>query len=130
MSHLSLRALLLAIASTATDACSAYIAGKHATVDGTVMVSHSDDGAGASDPRVSFVPAADHPKGAMRPILPDLEDYPRFVGHGRGSTYEPLDGQAKTEAIGEIPQVEHTLAYYDSNYAIMNECTSRWPLGP
>ena len=55
--------------------------------------------------RVSFVPAADYPPGASRPIYSDMEDYPRFVGHGRGSTYEPLPGQTLATPIGSIPQV-------------------------
>ena len=105
-------------------ACSAYIAGKRATIDGSVMVSHSDDGDGRSDPRLSFVPAADHPAGARRPIWPDLEAYPRFVGAGRGSTYAPLPGQAHTEPLGWIPQVEHTMAYFEAN------CTRMRALNP
>ena len=87
-----------------------------------VPMSHSDDGGGSSDPRVSYIPAADHAPGSKRPIWPDLEDYPRFVGTGRGSTYAPLAGQSLTEPIGHIPQVSHTHAYFESNYAIQNEC--------
>ena len=87
-----------------------------------VWVTHSDDGAGASDPRVSYVPAADWDDGALRPIWPDLEDYPRFVGSARGKTYHPLAGQKETEPIGSIPQVRRTKGYWESNYALQNEC--------
>ena len=87
-----------------------------------VWVTHSDDGAGASDPRVSYVPAADWDDGALRPIWPDLEDYPRFVGSARGKTYHPLAGQRETEPIGSIPQVRRTKGYWESNYALQNEC--------
>jgi len=109
-------------ASALVDACSAYAAGRDASVDGSVMVSHSDDGAGGSDPRISFVPAADHAAGSKRPIWPDLEDWPRFVGTSRGSTYHALSGQQETKPIGFIPQVAHTHAYFDGNYAVQNEC--------
>ena len=93
-------AFLLLVGAHATSACTAYAAGKDATTDGSVMVSHSDDGAGASDSRVSFVPAADHAPGSVRPIWPDVEDWPRFVGDARGATYLPADGQAPTAPIG------------------------------
>ena len=46
------RVVLLLASAPAAWACSAYVAGKDATVDGSVMVSHSDDGGGASDPRI------------------------------------------------------------------------------
>ena len=107
----------------AADACSAYAAGKDATADGSVMVSHSDDGAGASDPRLAFIPAADHAAGSKRPIWPDLEDYPRFVGASpRGRTYASILGQEETKPIGFIDQVPHTYGYFEGNYAIQNEC--------
>jgi hypothetical protein len=83
---MALRWMVASISPTMVIACTAYAAGKLATVDGTVLVSHSDDGNGVSDPRVSYVPAADHPKGSQRLIWPDLEGYPRFVGTSRGET--------------------------------------------
>ena len=117
-----MRPLFLALGVSSASACSAYAAGRTATVDGSVIVSHSDDGDGTSDPRISFIPAADHPANSDRPIWPDLESYPRFVGTARGSTYAPLAGQPTTKPIGSIPQVAHTYAYYEANYGIQNEC--------
>jgi hypothetical protein len=78
------------------------------------MVSHSDDGGGQSDPRITYVKAMDHAPGSMRPIWPDIEDWPRFVGDARGSTYRVLPGQEPTSLIGFIPQVAHTYAYCES----------------
>jgi len=78
------------------------------------MVSHSDDGGGQSDPRITFVKAMDHAPGSMRPIWPDIEDWPRFVGDARGSTYRVLPGQEPTSPIGFIPQVAHTYAFCES----------------
>jgi len=71
------------------------------------------------------VPAKDHDLSdnatAWRPVWPDDEDWPRFVGKSRGSTYEPLPGQSLTKPAGFIKQVAHTYAYFDGNYAVQNE---------
>ncbi len=55
----------------------------------------------------------------------------RYVGHDRGPVYVEPD-RPQSIPLGYIPQVEHTYAYYDANYAIMNEhqlmfgeCTDR-----
>jgi dipeptidase len=100
--------------------------GKDASSDGSLFVTHSDDGEGNPDVRLSFIPAADHPAGSARALWPDLEDNPRYVGYGRGDTYLPSNpdvppGQPLTEAIGSVPQVNHTFAYTEGNYGIMNE---------
>jgi len=86
------------------------------------MVSHSDDGDGTSDPRLSYIPASSHAPNSTRPIWPDLESYPRFVGDVRGATYKALPGQKATQPIGSIPQVPQTNGYYEANYAIQNDC--------
>ena len=68
--------------------------------------------------------AADHAPGSERLVWPDLEDNPRFVGRGRGTTYSPdrvPPGTKLTEPIGSIPQVNHTFAYTEGNYGVMNE---------
>ena len=122
MIFIRLLLLLTCMYSTPVLACTAYAAGKLATSDGSVFVSHSDDGMGASDSRISFVPAADHPKGSLRPIWPGTETYPRYVGDARGKTYAPLPGQELTAPIGHIPQAAHTHGYFEHNYAIQNEC--------
>ena len=56
------------------------------------------------------------------PVYPDGENYPRFVGVDRGSTYEPVGAQKATKPLGYIDQVSHTMAYIDSTYAMQNEC--------
>jgi len=124
MSGVGLKLVLVCTWLSPAAACSSYAAGRLATTDGSVMVSHSQDGAGATDPRLTFVPAADHPPGSQRNIWPTIDDenWPRFVGSGRGSIYAPLPGQNLTEPLGTIPQVAHTLAFYDSAYAVQNEC--------
>lgn len=121
-----MRVLFLALLFPhAARACTVLAAGRKATADGSVMVTHSDDGEGDSDPRVAFIPAANHSAGAMRDIWPDIENYPRFVGdnpaRGIDGVFTPKAGQEETLPIGRIPQVAHTYAYYDSNFAMQNE---------
>ena len=118
-----MRGLLLAASAVSTaHACTAYAAGKHATIEGSVIVSHSDDAAGDADGRISFVPAANHKVGMKRPVFPDTEAWPGYVGSARGSTYAALLNQEETKPIGWLPEAAHTYAYYDGNYAVQNEC--------
>ena len=50
------------------------------------------------------------------------QEYPRFVGTARGKVYHPEPGQEETEPVGFIPQVRRTHGYYESNYALQNDC--------
>jgi len=104
------------------DACTTIIAGKKATSDGSVMCTHSNDGGGTTDPRLVKIPAADFAAGATRPIYWATEDYPRHVGSDRGAAaYAPVGSQKVSEPIGQIPQVQHTFAYFEQTYGSMNE---------
>ena len=102
------------------SACTTILAGKDATVDGSVIVTHSDDDE-LSDQRIVYVPARDHAPGSKRPIYSGLNlDYPRLVSKERGPAYD-TPGHPQTKILGYIPQVAHTYAYFDGNYGIMNE---------
>ena len=120
-------AVLVFVASriAVADACSTFLVGKRASFDGSVLVTHSDDGEGNPDARLSYVPARTHAPGAKRPVWPDLEDNPRFVGTARGATYAPgasVPADAPvTEPIGFIDQVPRTFGYHEGNYGIINE---------
>lgn len=121
-------ALLLVLARLASSpapsaACSTFLVGRGASSDGSLFVTHSDDGEGNPDVRLSYVPAADHQPGSARAVWPDLEDNPRYVGYARGDTYRPshVPPQPLTEPIGSVAQVNHTFAYTEGNYGIMNE---------
>jgi len=103
------------------EACTTLAAGRKATADGSVLLSHSDDGEAFGDPRLCFIAAAGHAAGSTRPIHFDTEDFPRHVGTDRGPCYQPHDGQQPSEPIGYIQEVPHTFAYYESTYGAMNE---------
>ena len=116
--------------SDVNAACTIVLVTKGASADGSVMIAHSDDGA-LVDPNVVFVPAKNHPKGSKRPVYPssaalgELPEYncfasPRLVAPERSDDYN-FSGEPLTKPIGYIPQVEHTYAYIDGNYSIMNE---------
>lgn len=54
------------LGSSQSSACTIMAVGKKATADGSVLISHTNDGLG--DPRAIYVPAMDHPKCAKRAI--------------------------------------------------------------
>jgi dipeptidase len=100
--------------------CTTMIITKGACADGAMRVTHSDDNE-LSDQRMIFVPAQDHGTSATRAVVAGINDaYPRLVTDQRGPNYE-LEGYPETPAIGHIPQVPHTYAYFDGSYGIMNE---------
>ncbi len=109
--------------------CTTILVTKGASSDGSVFVSHSDDDE-LGDQRLIYVPAMDHPAGSKRAVYYDwasmgykTEYSPigiRYVGEARGPGY--IDKSLpQSEPLGYIPQVAHTYAYFDGNYAIMNE---------
>lgn len=126
----SLLSLLLCfLIATPALACTTILVGKDASADGSVMVSHSDDG--LSDGRLIYVPAMDHKPGSLRPVFYShcaLDYKPqwgaseahRIVTKDRGQGYNTADAPASVP-LGFIPQAAHTYAYFDANYGIMNE---------
>jgi dipeptidase len=114
--------------SPLANGCTTFAVGRKATLDGSVMATHSNDGGGTTDPRFVRVPARDYPDGEPRPIYYSPENYPRFVGKDRNvPVYYPENcqgGNSKCQTfqpIGYIPQVNHTFAYFEATYGIMNE---------
>ena len=80
---------------------------------------------------VVFVPAKNHPKGSFRPVYPssaacgeipeyNCYDVPHLVAPERGDGYT-FSGEPLTKPVGYIPQVEHTFAYLDGDYSVVNE---------
>ncbi|KAJ0410557.1 hypothetical protein ATCC90586_006581 [Pythium insidiosum] len=105
------------------QACTMIAAGRNATSDGSTLMAHTDDaGGGAADLRLVHVPAQDHPKGSKRAVYNFFGGYPRLVTKERGPIYAPKDDSEKTMTpLGFVPQVEHTYAYWDQDYGLMNE---------
>ena len=109
--------------------CTTTLTGKDASTDGSVMVSHSDDGLG--DPRLIYVPPMDHPSGAMRQVFYSHcalgfksewggTETQRLVTATRGPGYN-TSGLPPSVPLGAIPQVKHTYGYFDANYGLINE---------
>ena len=126
---LGLAALAVLFSAAAALACTTTLTGKDATVDGAVLVSHSDDGLG--DPRLVYVPPMDHAPGSMRPVFytgcalgykPEWggSESQRLVTDTRGPGYANPD-LPPSVPLGYIPQVTHTYGYFDANYGLVNE---------
>jgi len=90
---------------TSSRACTIIGVGRLASVDGSVIVSHTDCG---PDSRIRVVPGQTYKPGEQAAVYWGLQD-PR----------QPLDGP--TEILGYIPQVAKTYTYFRSAYSHMNE---------
>ncbi len=97
------------------DACTSILVGKSASVDGSVMTTHTCD-CGTCDWTWRHVPAADHKPGATRRIY-HISQY---------ITWPPSEGLKwdlvkKNYAGFDIPEVPHTYAYHHGMFGYMNE---------
>jgi dipeptidase len=97
--------IAVALAPTGGLACTDIVVGREASVDGSVITSHTG---AAPDCRVHVVPAQTHEPGSMAPVYFGMLDAKvPFKSYG--------------EVIGHIPQVERTYRYFHSAYSHMNE---------
>jgi dipeptidase len=110
---------LLSVVAISAFTCTTIAVTKGASVDGSVMVTHTAD-CGSCDFRLVRIPAADHEPGSLRPVYPFIEEYPRYVGKDMGPGYD-TPGFEPTKPLGYIEQVPHTYAYFDAVYGVMNE---------
>ncbi len=85
--------------------CTIIAVGKNASVDGSVIISHTDCGA---DCRIQVIPSKLHKKGALADVHWGIQDINR-----------PLDDMG--DLLGTIPQVMKTYKYFHSAYPHMNE---------
>lgn len=97
-------AVLSVLIASSAFSCTDIVAGKNATVDGSVITSHTADGA-FYDAMVRVIPGSTHKKGEMAPV------YWNITGEEDGPAVK----------IGEIPQVESTYSYFHVGYPFMNE---------
>jgi len=90
------------------DGCTSITVGKAASIDGSVFTSHTDD-SHRTRSNIMIEPAADHQPGTKttmyKRVACDTTKMPSY----------------SNVAIGEIPQVDHTLAFINSAYPCMNE---------
>ncbi len=103
---------------TSAFSCTTFLITKKATVDGSILVGHTDDNE-LGDNRIVYIPAKDHPINSKRPIYVQSLKYPRIVAENRADAYKI--GEKKNEPVGFIDEVPHTYAYFEGIYGIMNE---------
>ncbi|MGB8952527.1 MAG: C69 family dipeptidase [Candidatus Aminicenantales bacterium] len=89
------------------EGCTSIMAGRLATVDGSVITAHTCDGNYRM--WLNIVPAAKHYPGTNTKI---------YSGKMHGETSRDLSGIVEK---GEIPQVEETYAFLNTAYPCMNE---------
>jgi len=85
--------------------CTIIAAGKKATADGSVIISHTDTG---PDSRIYYVPGKTFRAGEQAPVYWGIQD-----------AGLPLTDDG--EVLGYIPQVRKTYGYFHSAYSHMNE---------
>ena len=102
-------------------ACTSFIITPGASADGSMYVGHTNDGFGASvvghkveneSSQLVYVPAADHPEGAMRAVNYDPNS---------GSDEPTSVKEAQAKPLAYIPEVKHTYGYFTGSYGIINE---------
>jgi dipeptidase len=91
------------------EMCTAGGVGMNATADGSIITFQSAD-CGVCDPRLLYVPAADHQPGEMRV----LRIVPQVSGGG------PIEEVIEATPYA-IPEVAHTYAYFKGVFGHMNE---------
>ena len=99
----------------ASEACTVIIVGKNASVDGSVMSTHTCD-CGVCDWTFRYIPAADWPAGSTRKIyhIDQFFAYPPDVGLKWEKIRDNFSGL-------EIPQPAHTFGYIHGAFGYMND---------
>jgi dipeptidase len=102
-------------ANLASEACTVIIVGKNASVDGSVMSTHTCD-CGVCDWTFRCVPAADWPAGSTRKIyhIDQFFAFPPDVGLKWEKIKDNFSGL-------EIPQPAHTFGYIHGDFGYMND---------
>jgi len=97
------------------DGCTVIIVGKNASVDGSVITTHTCD-CGVCDWTWRYVPAADHEPGSMRKIyhIDQFRSWPPDKGLKWERYVDDYTGL-------EIPEIPHTHAYIHGAFGYMND---------
>jgi dipeptidase len=102
----------LAAQGIGEEGCTVIGVGRDATVDGSVITSHSDC---CSECRIQVIPGRTFPKGSLAPVHWGMV----YFGAEDDRHAPPLGDFGKV--IGRIPQVERTYAYFHTGYSQVNE---------
>jgi dipeptidase len=102
----------LAAEGARQEGCTVIGVGRLATVDGSVITSHTDC---CSECRIQVIPGRTYPSGTMAPVHWGMV----YFGAEDDRHALPLGDFGKI--IGQIPQVERTYAYFHTGYSQMNE---------
>ncbi len=94
------------------EGCTVIGVGKGATVDGSVITSHTDC---CSECRIQVIPGRIFAKGSLAPVHWGMV----YFGADDDRRALPLGEFGKV--IGHIPQVERTFTYFHTGYSQMNE---------
>ena len=105
-------AVPLAAESPKLESCTVIGAGRLATVDGSVITSHTDC---CSECRIQVIPGRTYPKGSQAPV------HWGMVYFGAEDDRHALPLGEFGRVIGHIPQVERTFTYFHTGYSQMNE---------
>jgi dipeptidase len=109
---LALAGRLAADGGRPREGCTVIGIGRLATLDGSVITSHTDC---CSECRIQVVPGRTHPKGSLAPV------HWGMVYFGREDDRRALPLGDFGKVIGGIPQVEKTFGYLHTGYSHMNE---------
>jgi len=99
-------------AEAGPEGCTVIGVGRNATVDGSVITSHTDC---CSECRIQVIPGRSFPRGAEAPVHWGMV----YFGNDDDRRALPLGDFGKV--IGHIPQVEKTFTYFHTGYSQMNE---------
>ncbi len=103
ITFLTLLVLVLSISNI--FACTTIMVGKDASVDGSIMTTHTCDG--NYDARIQIIEGQKFPEGAVTTVY-------------KTRCHDGIPGYEMTE-LGQIPQVEETYTYFHIAYPFMNE---------
>lgn len=100
--------------------CTALAVDGGASINGAAFAVENTD-CNNCDFRLNHRAAREYPVGAQRAVYMNPVAYPRFVGHGRGEIYNPVNGQNVSVPVSYIPEVRRTFGYYESVSPLMND---------
>jgi dipeptidase len=103
---------LLLPAEKIPEGCTVIGVGRLASVDGSVITSHTDC---CSECRIQVIPGRTFPKGSLAPVHWGMV----YFGPMDNRKALPLGDFGKV--IGHIPQVEKTFTYFHTGYSHINE---------